>query len=87
MKQDKRTRVKLDFGCIQKVRECIERKHGLEVAEAASQIVHTATKMCALNAIANKVDPAKTLVGVIEMFKAVDRSSDVLAHIRKTGKS
>jgi hypothetical protein len=45
-------------------------------SETASHIVHTATKMCVLRAITNKVDPAKVL-GVIEMFKAGDRSSDV----------
>ena len=53
-------------------------------SETASHIVHRATKMCVLSAITNKVDPAKVLVGVIEMFKAGDRSSDVLAGIKKT---
>ena len=53
-------------------------------SETASHIVHTATKMCVLRAITNKVDPAKVLVGVIEMFKAGDGSSDVLAGIKKT---
>ena len=41
--------------------------------------------MCVLNAIANKVDPAKTLLSVIEMFKAIDRSSDVLASVTRPG--
>jgi len=53
-------------------------------SETASHIVHTATKMCMLSATTNKVDPAKVLVGVIEMFKAGDGSSDVLAGIKKT---
>lgn len=63
------------------MRKQLQRKHGLEVAEAASHIVHTATKMCVLGAIANKADPAKVLVSVIEMFKAIERSSDVLAGV------
>jgi hypothetical protein len=87
MKQDKRTNGKLDFGSIQKevekVRKRIEREHGLEVGDSLPHR-SPATKMCVLSAITNKVDPVKVLAGVIEMFKAGDRSSDVLAGIKKT---
>jgi hypothetical protein len=87
MKQDKRTNGKLDFGSIQKemqkVRKRIEREHGLEVGDSLPHRSHSHEDVHA-ERDHEQGRPAKVLVGVIEMFKAGDGSSDVLAGIKKT---
>jgi hypothetical protein len=80
-RRKKRTlKAKLEFGrlweTVQETRDHIERRDGVEVAEAAACLVRSVIQACIFN------DPVKTILAVIEMFKAVDGSSDILASLK-----
>ena len=76
----------LEFGrlweTVQETRDHIERRDGVEVAEAAACLVRMVVEASIFNAVRHNVDPVKTILAVIEMFKAVDSSSDVLASLK-----
>ena len=79
-------KTKLEFGrlweTVEETRDHIERRDRPEVAEAGRLHGPQGHVSMCFNAVRNNVDPAKTILGVIEIFKAIDASSDVLAGLK-----